>query len=193
VFHMSIVRVLQCLAIVGATLFTGCMVVPKPTAQELQALDSPPADIKVKIDRLFPRVLAWYEAVEAELLPQGRSLTAQETEVARKLGVQDPTRVRVAVLEAFPMPSDPELSIEAKRFGLGSRSEGGRTNGYVIMLKPRVAQNKTVLAHELVHVAQHDRLGRAAFLRRYLVEMELLGYARSPLELEAYAKQGLVQ
>jgi hypothetical protein len=61
------------------------------------------------------------------------------------------------------------------------------------MLKPRVAQDKTVLAHELVHVGQHDRLGRAAFLRRYLVEMEVLGYARSPLELEAYAKQGLVQ
>lgn len=36
-------------------------------------------------------------------------------------------------------------------------------------------------------------MGRTAFLRRYLIEMELLGYARSPLELEAYAKQGHVQ
>jgi hypothetical protein len=190
---MSIARVLQGLAVATSLLFSGCMIVPKPTAQELQALDMPPADIKAKIDHFFPRVLAWYEAVEAELLQQGRSLSPQEIEVARKVGVQYPTKVRVAVLEAFPMPTDPELLIEAERYGLGSRFEGGRTNGYVIMLKPWVAEDKTVLSHELVHVGQHDRMGRAAFLRRYLIEMEVLGYARSPLELDAYAKQGHVQ
>ena len=87
------------------------------------------------------------------------------------------------------MPADAELLIEARRYGLGSRSEGGRANGYVIMLKPRLADDKIIIAHELVHVGQHDRMGRAAFLRRYLIELEMMGYARSPLELEAYEKQ----
>jgi hypothetical protein len=88
------------------------------------------------------------------------------------------------------MPDDAELRTEAEGYGLGSPLEGGRTHGKVILIKPHLAENQTVLRHEFVHVAQQDRMGRDAFLRRYLVEMEILGYARSPLELEAYARQG---
>lgn len=72
---------------------------------------------------------------------------------------------------------------------MGSSHEGGRTFGYAIMLKPRFAGNSTIRTHELVHVSQHDRLGRKAFVRRYLIEMEMMGYVRAPLELEAYQKQ----
>ena len=169
------------------------MIVPRPTPLELQALDAPPADVSAKIDRLFPRVLAWYETVEAELLPQGRARSDEEAESARRFGVRDPSKIRVVVLESFPMPADVELFAEARRYGLGSRSEGGRANGYVVMLKPHLAADKPVLAHELVLVGQHDRMGRAAFLRRYLIELEMMGYARAPLELEAYDKQGRVR
>lgn len=186
---MTDLRLLHAVS-VASLLLSACMVVPKPTAQELAALDAPPAELRAKIDHFLPRVLAWYEAVEAELLPKGRPLSVEEAELARQFGVQDPSRVRVAVLDIFPMPTDPELLVEAERYGLGSRLEGGRSNGHLIMLKHWVADNKTVLTHELVHVGQHDRMGRGAYLRRYLVEMELMGYARSPLELEAYSKQG---
>lgn len=171
----------------------GCMIVRKPTPEEVQALDAPPANIKAKVDHFLPRALSWYNAVEAELLPQGRALSVHEIEIARTLGVSHPEQVRIVALEEFPMPSDPELLAEAERFGLGSRQEGGRTMGYLIMLKPWVEGNATVIAHELVHVGQQARMGRPAFLRRYLVEMEMMGYARSPLELEAYAKQGHVK
>ncbi len=37
-----------------------------------------------------------------------------------------------------------------------------------------------------------ERLGRSAFVKRYLLELEVLGYGRSPLELEAYGKQSTV-
>lgn len=178
------------LALALCAVLSGCMVVPKPTAKEIQALESPPADVKAKIDHLLPRALFWYEAVEAELGPKGRKLTEPELEVARRMGVSKPELVSVVVLEHFPMPGDPELLIEARRYGLGSKDEGGRTHGHVILLKPQFANSKTVITHELVHVGQQDLLGRQAFLRRYLVEMEVLGYARSPLELEAYARQG---
>lgn len=57
------------------------------------------------------------------------------------------------------------------------------------MLKPWVANDNSVISHELVHIAQQDRLGREVLLRRYLIEMEMMDYARSPLELDAYAKQ----
>lgn len=184
---------LQILMVTVCTVLGGCAILTKPTAEELQTLDSPPAVINAKIERLLPDVVAWYQALEVELLPQGRVLSARELEVARRLGVSNPEKVRVAVLEVFPLPSDPELLVEAKRYGFGSRFEAGRTDGYVITLKPWVAENQTVLAHELVHVSQYERMGRKAFLRRYLLEMEILGYARSPLELEAYSKQNLVQ
>ena len=184
---------LRGLLLLAVAMCSGCMVVPKPSAEELQALDAPPAQVAQQVDQLMPRALAWYTAVEAELLPLGRPLTGPEAALAARFGVRQPDQVRVVVRERFPMPDDAELLAQARRHGLGSRAEGGRTHGHAIVLKPGLAHDPQVIAHELVHVAQHDRLGRAAFLRRYLLEMEMMGYARSPLELEAYARQGQAQ
>lgn len=175
-------------ALLASTLLAGCMSFPRPAAQEHHSPDSPTARGMAKIDRLFPRALEWYEAVNADLLPKGRPLIAPEIDLAYRMGVTNPEKVRLVILETFPMPNDPELLAEARRHGMGSWLEGGRANGYLVMLKPRVAGNKGVLAHELVHVAQYERMGRHAFLLRYLTELEMLGYPRSPLEIEAYAK-----
>ena len=168
----------------------GCMIVRKPTPQELSALDHPPEFVSRKVDNFLPKVIAWYSQVEQELTPTGRSLTAEETQNALALGVKSPDLVRVVILDEFPMPTDERLLAEAKRYGLGSRAEGGRSIGYLVLLKPRVATSPAVLRHELVHIAQQDRMGKESFLRRYLLELEMMGYARSPLELEAYAKEG---
>jgi hypothetical protein len=172
------------------TLLAACMVVDQHETGEMPSLDQPPAAVRAKLERFYPRVRAWYDAVEARYLPVGRPLTAQEMDDARRLGVLQPQDVRVVVLEAFPMPEDLELRKEAERHGLGSRAEAGRTMGHAILLKAWAVDEPTLLRHELVHVAQMDRLGREGFLRRYLLELEMLGYARSPLELEAHARQG---
>lgn len=168
---------------------TSCMLVPRLSEEELKMLDNPPATARIKFSKLFPRALDWFNKTEAQLLPQGRPLSATELETASKLKVVHPELVRIVALKEFPMPDDPELRIEAIRYGLGSYFEGGRTMGYAIMLKPQYADDPIVIAHELVHVSQHDRLGRDTFLQRYLLEMEIVRYARSPLELEAYEKQ----
>jgi hypothetical protein len=45
-----------------------------------------------------------------------------------------------------------------------------------------------LIVHELVHVAQYETLGGILpFLRKYLFECLTMGYAASPLELEAIA------
>lgn len=175
--------------VLSIVMLHGCMNVPKPTIEELHSLDSPSPAVTEKIDVLFPKALSWYQSVESEYYSKGRPLSETKLTEAHILGITDPSRVRVVVLEQFPLPSDPQLLQEAIRFGLGSWRAGGRCHGYVILLKPRVADKPEVLAHELVHVSQQDRMGREAFLRRYLIELETLGYARSPLELEAYEKQ----
>lgn len=162
------------------------------TRAESQALETPSLYVIDKIERLFPMALNWYQSVEVEYINQGRPLSEPEITIARKLGIASHESVRVVVLESFPMPRDAELLAEAQRFGFGSMNERGRTNGYVIMLKPAIAQDATVISHELVHVAQIERLGRDVFVKRYLLELEVLGYARSPLELEAYRKQSTV-
>lgn len=170
-------------------ILAGCMTVAKPTVEELAALDKPSKELQEKVDRFFPAALSWFSETEAALHPLGRTLTDRERAKATELGVRRPEDVRILVLKKFPVPSDPELKKEAQHFGLGSFFEGGRTMGHVIMLKPRLAENWPVIVHELVHVSQFDKVGREAFLRRYITEYEMLGYARAPMELEAFAKQ----
>lgn len=53
------------------------------------------------------------------------------------------------------------------------------------MLKEKHAQERWLLAHELTHVAQQERMGRQAFVRWFIAERELMDYRRAPLELEA--------
>lgn len=101
----------------------GCMIVPRPTEQELQALDNPPPAVQAKLQHFFPRVISWYAQVESELFPTGRPLSQRETDFAIRMGVKEPSRVRIVILEEFPLPADPELRTAAERMGMGSKTE----------------------------------------------------------------------
>jgi hypothetical protein len=157
------------------------------TAAQQQALASPPAKVTQEIEYFLPRLLAWYAKAEAGLLPQGRPLNPAERGIAHTLAIRQPDNIRIVVLETFPLPDDAELRADAEASGMGS--EDARTMGDAILLKPYVHEDPAVIAHELVHIAQHDRLGREAFMRRYLTELEVLGYDAAPLEVEAYERQ----
>ncbi|KPK10469.1 MAG: hypothetical protein AMJ68_09115 [Acidithiobacillales bacterium SG8_45] len=172
-------------ALGGLLALSACVFVRAPTPDELALLDNPPVEIRQKQDQLAPLALRWVNQVETKLLDSGRRLSEQEIAIARTVDVQYPERVRVVVLSAFPLPENETLLAEARRYGLGSNAEGGRTMGYVIMLKERFAKKRWIMAHELVHVAQQEKMGREPFLRRLMTEYELMGYRRAPLELEA--------
>lgn len=168
-----------------ALALAGCSLVRPPSADELRAVQQPSPENAAWADALAPRAAAWLTQQETRLFPRGRPLSAAETDLARRMGVQHPEQVRVLILTEFPVPSDPALARDARSFGYGSPQEGGRTMGYLILVKPRYVDESWLLAHELVHVGQQERLGSAAFIRRYLLELRVLGYRRSPLELEA--------
>ena len=174
-------------AVVLTVLFinTACSFVRAPTPKELAMLDNPPAEVRAKQDRLTPLALQWLNETESELLGKGKALSEENITMAETVGVQHPDRVRVVILEQFPMPANDVLRIEASKYGLGSEAEGGRTMGYVIMLKKKYANERWILAHELTHVAQQERMGRDVFIRRFIAEHEMMGYRRAPLELEA--------
>lgn len=147
-------------------------------------MEPPSAAEAAWLDAVAPKAIEWYLAQEASLLRQGRPLAPDETKLARRMGVRHPEKVRVLVLAQFPFPDDPELAAQAKALGLSDRA-GGFGMGYAVLIKPQFEGERQLLAHELVHVAQRERLGTEAFVRRYLLELRTVGYAHSPLEAEA--------
>lgn len=156
----------------------------KAAAKDLYLVSHPPKSTVAKIDALIPAAMKWYDNVAKSLHHKGRVLTAIEKKQAKQLGVRNPNTVRVVILDKFPEPNG--------RFS-NDHSEGARAMGDIIMLKPHLKNNSMVLCHELVHVAQKDRLGLRGFLKQIALEKEILGYSGSLLENEAYALQQTIQ
>jgi len=171
------------------SLLTACSSTPKNTSSKasskgLYLVSHPPKSTLTKIDALLPSAMKWYGNVAKSLHHKGRVLTAIEKKHAKHLGVKNPNTVRVVVLNKFPDPNG--------RFS-NNHSEGARAMGDIIMLKPHLKNNSMVLCHELVHIAQKDRLGLRGFLKQLALEKEILGYSGSLLEKEAYALQQTIQ
>jgi hypothetical protein len=95
--------------------------------------------------------------------------------MATEISVKEPERIRVVVAKTFPLPNDPPLRALLTSYGLGSRSKGGRMMGTVIFLKPKYQKDRSILAHERVHVTQVERMGLQGFSTRYLTEVEMVG------------------
>jgi hypothetical protein len=115
------------------------------------------------------------------LYSKGRKLTNIEKKQAKQLGVKNPDTVRVVILDKFPEPTGHITN--------NSHREGARAMGNIIMMKPHLKNDSVVLCHELVHVAQKDRMGLRNFLKQIALEKHVLGYSKSLLENEAYALQ----
>jgi hypothetical protein len=59
---------------------------------------------------------------------------------------------------------------------------------YGVIVRLDCADNLRLLAHEFVHVAQYERLGREEFLQEYIQQIAAHGYLSAPFELDAEAK-----
>lgn len=163
-------------------LLSACSTATKnPSSNELYLISHPTQKTLTKIDALIPSAMKWYDEVSKSLYAKGRVLTKAEKRQAKALGVKNPNAIRVVILEKFPEPNNHATT--------NNHFEGARAMGNIIMLKPKYRNNSTVLCHELVHVAQKDRMGLKQFLKQYALEREVLGYSRSLLEKEAYALQ----
>jgi len=153
----------------------------KASSKDLYLISHPSKSTLNKVNSIIPHAVKWYGEVEKQLYAKGRPLTAVEKKEAKQLGVIHPDAVRVVILDKFPVP-DAESTTN-------NHFEGARAMGNIIMIKPRHQHDSQVLCHELVHIAQKDRMGLHGFLKQYALEREVLGYSRSLLENEAYALQ----
>ncbi|PHX06451.1 hypothetical protein [Vibrio splendidus] len=90
------------------------------------------------------------------------------------------------IVDSIPKPDFPEL----RQVGLGDFLDmevQGITYKNTYYIVPSVAKDLPLHFHELVHVAQWKTLGAIGFLRRYITEVQSVGYNEAPLEKLAYA------
>jgi hypothetical protein len=69
-----------------------------------------------------------------------------------------------------------------------SADTSGLTAWHGVIVRLDCRRNLRLLAHEFVHVAQYERLGREGFLQEYIQQIAAHGYPDAPFELEAEAK-----
>ena len=122
-----------------------------------------------KFERFAPLAYQWAKKQEAYILKHGAPLASQQIADAHRAGVQDPARVRVLVVDRIPLPDDPELAEAARRAQIITDASRGVAIGYGIIIRADSWQNRELLLHQLVHVAQCERSGGLEpFVAEYL-------------------------
>ncbi len=66
-------------------------------------------DLASLLPSLLPRAIAWAEAVAADAAAAGTALGTSDLAIARAAGVRKPDDIRVLMVDALPLPPDPEL------------------------------------------------------------------------------------
>ncbi len=138
------------------------------------------------LDKLLPLAAQWVAAVEQRIEREGFPLLKEELEDARAVGVVDAERVRLLPLERVPEPDALALQAAARAIRFLTPTTRGLALRYGIFVRNDCWRDRRLVAHELVHTAQYERLGGIEpFLQRYLSECLTVGYPAGPLEQEA--------
>ncbi len=142
-------------------------------------------DLAAVLPKLLPQAIEWVESRSGGILSSGQPLTAAGITVARAVGVRDPERIRVKLVESLPLPDDQVLRDVALQTGLLGPNMAGVTFGHGIYACTDHATNR-LLAHECRHVFQYESAGSiAAFLPMYLQEIIERGYFECSFEVDA--------
>lgn len=104
----------------------------------------------------------------------GRTLSESETDLARRIGVRKPEKVRITVLPRLPFP-----------LWFSPISPVAITLERLILVEESMSESPRLLAHELAHVHQYEQDGLGTFLYRYVQQCASIGYRNAPYELEA--------
>lgn len=147
-------------------------------------------ELALQVPILAPRVVSWAEREEANAMEHGRPLTPRMRALARLVGVAEPARVRVMVVDHVPLPDEPMLRAAADSLGFTQMNITGLTLGHAIFVRRGRDRDPRLLSHELRHVAQYEAEGGIApFLAKHLVDVVEHGYEDSPFEVDARAHE----
>ena len=149
-----------------------------------------PLDLASALPTLLPRAVAWAQAESNAVIAGGIPLRPAGLEIARRVGVLQPERIRVGVVQQLPLPADPALREAALQTGLLGPTMIGLTLGYAVLIRNGYEADPRLLSHEFRHVFQYEAAGSiAAFLPGYLQQIVQFGYFNAPLEADARAHE----
>ena len=141
-----------------------------------------------QLDELLPLAAQWAAEQERHVLCEGVRLSEIELADAKAIGVRNPERVRLLRVDAVPIPADPMLRAAAASINFLTAAPRGLALDYGIFVRADHWRDRALIAHELVHTAQFQRLGGILpFLQIYIFQCATVGYQNAPLELEAVA------
>jgi hypothetical protein len=140
-----------------------------------------------ELPELFPYIEAWVTGLQQHAIATGKSNPLYYP-YTRAAGVIHPEKIRILSAAAIPNPTHPRIAELAKEIGLLTPATGAITAGYGIIVRADSMNDLRLIVHELVHVAQYERLGIADFLRAYIGQLNEHGYNEAPFELEAEIK-----
>jgi hypothetical protein len=141
-----------------------------------------------QFEALLPLACEWAQQQEVTILRDGVPLTGEQICDARTIGVAQPDRVRLLEVNVIPLPKHPGLRTAAQATHLITPNTIGMTFRHGIFIRSEWWGDRRLIAHELVHTSQYERLGGIQpFLAQYLHECITVGYPAAPLEQEAIA------
>jgi hypothetical protein len=148
-------------------------------------------NISLGVKLILPFACAWAKRQESTILKTGAPLSLEQSKLAARLGIQHPERIRLRAVAEVP-PLNWLLRLLGQKLGVVSGQTIGMTLRYGIFIREEHWGDRRLLAHELAHVAQYERLGGfRGFLKPYLEECINPGYPLGDLELEAKKAESL--
>src|SRR5947209_8660638 len=139
-----------------------------------------------ELEQLLPLATQWVAEQQQRVLCHGVPLSTNEIADARAIGVRNPERVRLLRVDSIPVPRHPALKAAAASINFVTAAPRGLALNNGIFVRADHWRDRELIAHELTHTAQYQRLGGVVpFLQTYLTQCATLGYQHAPLELQA--------
>src|SRR5258706_12369560 len=107
-------------------------------------------------DELWKSVSHWAEEQEISICSNGRALTGGQADIARKVGVRAPEKIRVLVVPGVPFPEDAAIRQIGASVGLTTEGSGGMTLRYGIFIRTDQTERAEIWPHEFRHVTQYE-------------------------------------
>lgn len=146
-------------------------------------------DLASNLPLILPLATEWANERSAEIQLRGNALNNQGIELAKKVGVSCPEKVKIMEVPLLPMPINPILKEAALSTGLLGPNMIGLTLGHSIYICSG-RMTRRLLSHELRHVHQYENYGSiSGFLTEYLSQIVTYGYNEAPLEIDARAHE----
>jgi hypothetical protein len=122
-----------------------------------------------KFEYLLQLAYQWAKQQEQFVLERGNPLSPRHMADAILAGVKEPGRVRVLVVDRIALPDNRQLAEASKRIGIVTEDTQCMGFGYALVIRVDAWNDRELILHNLVHIAQCERTGGLEqWCRQYL-------------------------